>query len=103
MKKGKSKTKEIPRIRPKRTRGPSINKQTNQMEPDPWKEILLKLQPLSKAYTDFREKRKIAKQKPERIRLKEQEEQRLKEEEAQRLIEQEEIKIKEEQKLKEQE
>ena len=61
MKKGKGRIKEIPRIM-KRTRGPNINKQTNQREVNPWKEIRLKFQPLSKAYRDFREKRKIAKQ-----------------------------------------
>jgi len=100
MKKGKGKIKEIPRIM-KRTRGSTINKQINQKDPDPWKEIRLKLQPLSKAYNDFREKRKIAKQKEERRRLKEQEERRLKEEEAQRLQEQEERKLQKEQKLNE--
>ena len=60
MKKGKDKIKEIPKIM-KRTRGSTINKQTNQSEPDPWKELRLKLKPLRKAYSDFREKRKIAK------------------------------------------
>jgi len=102
MKKGKGKIKEIPKIRPKRIRGQSNNKQINQTEPpDPWQEIRLKLQPLNKAFRDFREKRKIAKQKAERKRLKEQEEQKLKEEEAQRLTEQEEIKLKREKRLKE--
>ena len=66
MKKGKGKIKEAPRIRLKKPRGSTINKQANQREPDPWKEILLKLQPLSKAYREFREKRKIVKQKEER-------------------------------------
>ena len=102
LKKGKGKIKVIPRIM-KRTRGSTINKQINQKDPDPWKEIRLKLQPLSKAFRDFREKRKIAKQKEERRRLKEQEAQRLQEEEAQRLIEQEEKKLTREKKLKAQE
>ena len=84
----------------KRTRGSTINKQINQKDPDPWKEIRLKLQPLSKAFRDFREKRKIAKQKEERRRLKEQEVQRLQEEEVQRLIEQEEKKSKKQKKKK---
>ena len=99
MKKGKDKIKEIPKIM-KRTRGSTINKQTNQSEPDPWKELRLKLKPLSKAYSDFRAKRKIAKEKEEQRRLKEQKEQRFQEEETQRLIEQEERKLKKEKRLK---
>ena len=87
MKKRKGKIKETSKIILKRTRGSNINKQINQGEINPWKEIRLKLKPLSNVYRDFREKRRIAKQKEERKRLKKQEEQRLKEEEAQRLIE----------------
>ena len=103
MKKGKSKIKEEHRIIQKRTRGSAANKQASQREPNLWKEIRLQLQPLSKAYNKFREKRKISKQKQERRRLKVQEEQRLKEEEAQRLMEQEERKLKKEKRSKEQE
>jgi len=102
MKKGKDKIKEIPKIM-KRTRGSTINKQTNQSEPDPWKELRLKLKPLSKAYSDFRAKRKIAKQKEEQKRLKEQEEQRINEEEAQRLEKQNQMKLKKQKRLKDQE
>ena len=64
MKKRKGKIKEISRVRLKKTRGSSSSKQISQSEPpDPWKEIRLKLQPLSKAYRSFMEQRKIAKQK----------------------------------------
>ena len=92
MKKRKDKIKETQKIRSKRTRESTINKQTSQKELNPWEEIRSKLQPLSKAYRIFREKRKIAKQK--------QEEQKLKEAEEQRLIKQKEAKLKKEQKLK---
>ena len=102
MKKGKDKIKEIPKIM-KRTRGSIINKQTNQSEPDPWKEIRLKLKPLSKVYSDFRAKRKIAKQKEGQKRLKEQEEQRINEEEARRLEKQNQMKLKKQKRLKDQE
>ena len=102
MKKGKDKIKEIPKIM-KRTRGSTINKQTNQSEPDPWKELRLKLKPLRKAYSDFRAKRKITKQKKEQKRLKEQEEQRINEEEAQRLEKQNQMKLKKQKRLKDQE
>ena len=71
MKKRKDKIKETPKIRQKRTRESAINKQTNQKELNPWEEIRLKLQPLSKAYRIFREKRKIVKQKEEQRKLKE--------------------------------
>ena len=100
MKKRKDKIKETPKIRPKRTRESTINKQTNQKEVNPWEEIRLKLQPLNKAYRIFREKRKIVKQKEEQRKLKEQAEQRLKEAEEQRLIKQKEAKLKKEKKLK---
>ena len=100
MKKRKDKIKETPKIRQKRTRESTINKQTNQKELNPWEEIRLKLQPLNKAYRIFREKRKIAKQKEEQRKLKEQEEQKLKEAEEQRLIKQKEAKLKKEKKLK---
>ena len=86
----------------KRTKSTSSSKQINQREPDPWKEIRLKLQPLNKAYRDFRQKRKIAKQKEDRKKLKEEEEQKRREEEAQRLMQLEERKLKKEKKLKEQ-
>ena len=62
----------------------------NRKEPDPWKELLLKLQPISKAFKEFIKKRKIAKQEDERRRLKDEEEQRLKEQEALRRKNQEE-------------
>ena len=99
MKKGKSKIKEAPRIIQKRTRSSASNKQASQREPNLWKEIRLQLQPLSKAYNKFREKRKISKQKAERRGLKEQEELKLREEEALRLMEQEERKLKKESKI----
>jgi len=102
MKKGKDKIKEIPKII-KRTRGSTVNKQTNQSEPDPWKELRLKLKPLSRAYSDFRAKRKITKQKEEQKRLKDQEEQRINEEEAQRLEKQNQMKLKKQKRLKDQE
>jgi len=69
-------------------------------EPDPWKELLLKLQPISKAFKEFRKKRKIAKQEDERRRLKDEEEQRLKEQEALRRKNQEEKRLKKEKRLK---
>ena len=103
MKKGKSKTKEASRITQKRTKSTTINRHANQREPNLWKEIRVQLQPLSKAYNKFREKRKISKQKAERRGLKEQEELKLREEEAQRLMEQEERKLKKEKRLKAQE
>ena len=62
MKKRKGKIKEISRVRLKKTRGSSSSKQISQSEPpDPWKEIRLKLQPLSKAYRSFMGQLKIAK------------------------------------------
>ena len=92
----------------KKTEDLKINKRKNQSEPDlwkemrsSWKEIRANLKPLKKAYNKFQWKRKIAKEKEERIRLKEQEEQRLSEEEALRLKEQEERRIKREKKRKE--
>ena len=56
----------------KKTKILNVKKRSSQkITPDPWKEIRLKLQPLSKAYGDFMEKRKSIKIKKERIRLKE--------------------------------
>jgi len=103
MKKGDDNKKEVTKIKLKKTKDSMVNRRTSQREPDPWKEIRLKLKPLSKAYNKFREKRRIAKQKGEERRLKEEEEQRLKEEEALRLQEQEEIRFKKQKKLKEEE
>ena len=82
MKKRNYNKKEITKIKLKKTKHSAFSKRTSQKEPDPWKEIRLKLEPLSKAYKKFREKRRIAKQKEERRKLKEQEEQRLIEDEA---------------------
>ena len=87
MKKRDDNKKEVTRIKLKKTKGLVVNKRTSQREPNPWKEIRLKLKPLSKAYNKFREKRKIAKEKEERRRLKEDEEQKLREETALRLQE----------------
>ena len=72
MKKGKGKIKEIQKIKLKKRKNITINKQINQKEPDLWKEIRAKLQPLSKAYINFMEKRKITKQQEERRKIKEQ-------------------------------
>ena len=71
MKKINSNKKEVSKIKSRKTKGSMVNKRTNQREPDPWKEIRLKLKPLSKAYNKFKEKRRIAKQKEEERRLKE--------------------------------
>ena len=101
MKKGDDNKKEITKIKLKKTKDSMVNRRTSQREPDPWKEIRLKLEPLSKAYNKFIEKRRISKQKEVRRKLKEQEEQRLREEEALRLQEQEERRFKKEQKIKE--
>ena len=93
MKKRNGIKKEVKKI--KKSEDSKVNKRRNQSEPDLWKEIRLNwkelstnLKPLKKAYNKFQWKRKIAKEKEERIRLKEQEEQRIKEEEALRLQEQ---------------
>ena len=88
MKKRDDIKKEVKKI--KKTEDSKVNKRRNQSKPDLWKEIRTNLKPLKKAYHEFQWKRKIAKEKEERIRLKEQEEQRLREEEALRLQEQEE-------------
>ena len=93
MRKKKDRTKDATKTRVRRARGSMGGKQIYQNEPDPWKELRLKLQPLNKAYRNFKEKRRIAKEKEERKRLQEQEEQRVREEEAQRLMEQEEKKV----------
>ena len=81
MKKGNDNKKEVTKIKLKKTKDSMVNRRTSQREPDPWKEIRLKLKPLSKAYNKFREKRRITKQKEEERRLKEEEERKLKEEE----------------------
>ena len=80
MKKGNNNKKEIIKVKLKKRKSSTVNKRIGQREPDPWKEIQLKLQPLSKAYRNFRQKRKIAKEKEKLRRLKREEEQRLKEE-----------------------
>ena len=85
MKKRDNNKKEVTKTKLKRTKGSMVNKRTNQRQPDPWKEIRLKLKPLGKAYNKFREKRRIAKQKEEQRRLKAEEEQRLREETALKL------------------
>ena len=85
MKKRKDRIKEASRTRSKRPKGSTAGKQMHHSEPDPWKELRIKLQPINKAYRNFKEKRRIAKQKDERRKLKNQEEQRLREEEAHRL------------------
>ena len=87
MKKRDDNKKEVTKIKLKKTKNSMVNRRTSQREPDSWKEIRLKLKPLSKAYNKFREKRRIAKQKEEERRLKEEEKQRLREEEALRLQE----------------
>ena len=79
MKKGDDNKKKVTKIKLKKTKDSMVNRRTSQMEPDPWKEIRLKLKPLSKAYNKFREKRRIAKEKEEQRRLKAEEEQRLEE------------------------
>ena len=99
MKKRNDIKKEVKKI--KKTEDSKVNKRRNQSKPDLWKEIRTNLKPLKKAYNKFQWKRKIAKEKEERIRLKEQEEQRIKEEEALRLQEQEERTFKKEKKIKE--
>ena len=77
MKKGDDNKKKVTKIKLKKTKDSMVNRRTSQREPDPWKEIRLKLKPLSKAYNKFREKRRIAKQKEEQRKLKAKEEQRL--------------------------
>ena len=79
MKKRDDNKKEVTKSKLKETKDSMVNRRTSQREPDPWKEIRLKLKPLGKAYNKFREKRRIAKQKEEQRRLKAEEEQRLEE------------------------
>ena len=100
MKKRKNIKKEIPKIKLKKTKNLIVSKHINRKEPDLWKEISSKFQPLIKTYSDYRKKRKIAKIKEEQRRIKMEEKQRLKEEETQILIEQEERKLKKEKRLK---
>ena len=101
MKKRDDNKKEVTKIKLKETKDSKVNRRTSQREPDPWKEIRLKLKPLGKAYNKFKEKRRIAKQKEEERRLKEQNKQRLREEETLRLQEQEERRFKKENEIKE--
>ena len=61
MKKGKDNKKEIPKIKLKKTKNLIVSKYTNRKEPDLWKEISSKFQPLIKTYSDYRKKQKIAK------------------------------------------
>ena len=104
MKKGKNNEKVIARSKLKKIRSSNVRKRTEQQDlSDAWRAIRLKLKPLSKAYINFREKRKIKKQKEELRRLKEEEKQRLYEREEQRLQEQEERRLKKVKKLKEEE
>ena len=70
MKKRDDNKKEVTKIKLKKTKDSMVNRRTSQRKPDFWKEIRLKLKPLSKAYNKFREKRRIAKQKEEQRRLK---------------------------------
>ena len=66
MKKRDDSKKEAAKNKLKKTKGSMVNKRTNQRVPDPWKEIRLKLKPISKAYNKFKEKRRIAKQREEK-------------------------------------
>ena len=100
MKKRDDNKKEVTKIKLKKTKDSMVNRRTSQRKPDPWKEIRLKLKPLSKAYNKFREKRRIAKEKEEQRRLKAEEEQRLEEK---RIKEEKKIKKEEERRLKAQE
>ena len=111
MKKRNAIKKEVKKI--KKTKDSTVNKRRNQSEPDLWKEIRsnwkeirsnweeirTNLKPLKKAYNKFQWKRKIAKEKEERIRLKEQEEQRHREETALKLQDQEKRRLKKEKKI----
>ena len=104
MKKGKNNEKVITRSKLKKIKSSNVRKRTEQQDlSDAWRAIRLKLKPLSKAYINFREKRKIKKQKEELRRLKEEEKQRLHEREEQRLQEQEERRLQKVKKLKEEE
>ena len=80
MKKRNDIKKEVVKSKLKKTKGSKVKKRTNQRTSNPWKEIRLKLKPLSKAYNKFREKRRIVKQKEKQRRLKEEEEQRFRKE-----------------------
>ena len=79
----------------------NFSKKKNSNEVDLWKEIRTNFKPLVKAYKKFQWKRKLTKEKEERIRFKEQEEQRLNEEEELRKQEQEEKRLKRAKNLKE--
>ena len=104
MKKGKNNEKEVAKNKLKKIKNSNVRKRIKQQDlSDTWREIRLKLKPLSKAYINFKEKRKIKKQKEELRILKEEEKQRLHEREEQRLQEHEERKLNKEKKLKEEE
>ena len=104
MKKGKNNEKVIAKSKLKKIKSSNVRKRIEQQDlSDTWRAIRLKLKPLSKAYINFREKRKIKKEKEELRRLKEEEKQRLHEREEQRLQEQEERRLKKVKKLKEEE
>ena len=70
MKKGKDNKKEIPKIKLKKTKNPVVSKHINRKEPDLWKEISSKFQPIIKTYTEYKKKRKIEKIKEEQRRIK---------------------------------
>ena len=70
MKKRDNNKKELPKIKLKKTKGSIVKKRTYQKEPDPWKELRLKLKQIGKAYIKFREKQKIKKQKEEQKKIK---------------------------------
>ena len=104
MKKGKNNEKVIAKSKLKKIKRSNVRKRIEQQDlADTWRSIRLKLKPLNKAFINFREKRKIKKQKEELRRLKEEEKQRLHEREEQRLQEQEERRLKKVKKLKEEE
>ena len=77
MRRGKNNKKEVTKIRLKKTKNSIANKRLNQKEPDLWKEIRFKLQPLSKAYRNFVETRRVVKQKEERKKQQEKEEKKF--------------------------
>ena len=104
MKKEKNSLKETAKKKSRKIKNSKVRKRTEQGDlSEALKEIRLKLKPLAKAYINFREKRKIKKQKDELKRLKEKDKQKLHELEEQRIKEQEEIKLKKSKKLKEEE
>ena len=62
--------KELIKTKLKKRKGPTVNKRASQRDPDPWKEIRLKLQPIGKAYRHFMERRKVVKLKEEQKKIK---------------------------------